>query len=207
MKAFWDQRYGQREYAYGKEPNARFRQFIDGLAPGRLLLPGEGEGRNAVYAASRGWDVTAVDQSTEARCKALALAEEQGVVIRYIVSDLASFQPDPFGYDVVSMVFVHLPPDLRTAVHHQLIDMLKPGGTFHQLAFSIEQLAFRSGGPTSPAMLYTADLLRSDLRHLEALLIREIEEDFAEGPYHQGRYRGIEAIGKRPPIASRPIAS
>jgi len=77
-KEFWDHRYSENEYAYGTEPNSYFKAFIDTHLPGKVLLPGEGEGRNAVYAALKGWEVTAIDQSIEGLKKATALAEKKG---------------------------------------------------------------------------------------------------------------------------------
>ena len=74
MKEFWDQRYSEPGFAYGLDPNAFFVEVLDSLTPGRLLLPGEGEGRNAIYAAGNGWKVSAYDQSIVARDKALEWA-------------------------------------------------------------------------------------------------------------------------------------
>ena len=71
MENFWDQRYSEPGFAYGKDTNGFFRQVLDEMQPGKLLLPGEGEGRNAVYAASRHWEVTAFDQSRVARVSRL----------------------------------------------------------------------------------------------------------------------------------------
>ena len=78
---FWDMRYGDKDYAYGTEPNVYFKSFIDSNSSGKMLLPGEGEGRNAVYAAINGWDVYAVDQSQAGMEKAKKLAELNDVTI------------------------------------------------------------------------------------------------------------------------------
>ena len=74
---FWNERYAQKEYVYGKAPNAFFKSVIDQLKPGRLLVPGAGEGRDAVYAATLGWQVDAFDSSETGREKALSLAQEK----------------------------------------------------------------------------------------------------------------------------------
>ena len=71
MKDFWNQRYAADEYAYGTAPNAFFKAVLDPLPPGRILLPAEGEGRNAVYAAKLGWEVVAFDQSEGGQKKAM----------------------------------------------------------------------------------------------------------------------------------------
>jgi hypothetical protein len=198
MITFWDQRYSGPEYVYGTEPNARFRRMLDALpGQGRILLPGEGEGRNAVYAASRGWEVVALDQSSEGRCKALNLAKEKGVILEYRVEDLANAFFPPSSFDLVSLIFVHLPPELRPAVHSRLVESLRPGGLFHILAFRPEQSALGTGGPRDPELLYSRGMLEKDFHSLKRLQFEEVEEQFAEGPFHQGHYRAIEMWGHR----------
>ncbi len=83
MKDFWNERYAAREYVYGKKPNQYFKKNIDGLTPVKILLPCKGEGRNAVYAAQKGWDVEAIDFSVEGKKKALSLALKNNVSINY----------------------------------------------------------------------------------------------------------------------------
>ncbi|HSL87766.1 MAG TPA: hypothetical protein VK870_00530, partial [Ignavibacteriaceae bacterium] len=78
---FWDERYSAEEYVYGKDPNEFFEEHLSKLNPGRLLLPGEGEGRNAIFAAKLGWQVDANDQSIVAKSKAEKLAHAYGVNI------------------------------------------------------------------------------------------------------------------------------
>lgn len=87
MKAFWNQRYDEPEYAYGTQPNLFFKDQLDQLTPGKLLMPAEGEGRNAVYAAGKGWEVTAFDSSSSGQKKALRLAQEKKVTLNYLVAD------------------------------------------------------------------------------------------------------------------------
>ena len=83
---FWDERYSSIEFVYGTEPNIFFKDELDKLNTGNILLPGEGEGRNAVYAAVKGWNVDAVDFSIIAKEKALNLAEENSVSINYEIT-------------------------------------------------------------------------------------------------------------------------
>ena len=89
MKDFWNDRYGRAEYAYGKEPNVFFKEQLDQLQPGKILLPAEGEGRNAVYAAEKGWQASAYDWSENAYKKAMQLAEEKKVNIDYQICSLS----------------------------------------------------------------------------------------------------------------------
>jgi SAM-dependent methyltransferase len=196
MKEMWDQRYSSPEYIYGREPNNRYRMLIDSLPAGRILLPGEGEGRNAVYAARRGWEVTALDQSAEGRCKALALAEEAGVVIRYEVGDLLTM-PLPSGtFDLISLIFVHFPPEARLEVHKRLSNLLSPRGVFHLLAFRPEQLALGTGGPKNLDLLYSEKELRQDFAELGQVNLSLLDDHFDEGSYHRGPYAAIEMIAR-----------
>ena len=102
----WDSRYSAEEYIYGIEPNEYLRHFLDSRKPGRILFPAEGEGRNAVYAASLGWQVDAFDQSETGRQKALKLAAMKGVSINYGLISLEDWQPDSNIYDAVALVLL-----------------------------------------------------------------------------------------------------
>src|SRR5680860_1842183 len=85
MDDFWNERYGIEEYVYGTEPNQFYKELLKKLSPGKILFPAEGEGRNAVFAAQNGWDVTAFDSSTEGKKKAEKLAAAKGVSVKYII--------------------------------------------------------------------------------------------------------------------------
>jgi 2-polyprenyl-3-methyl-5-hydroxy-6-metoxy-1,4-benzoquinol methylase len=117
----WDQRYGGEEYAYGTAPN----EFLVAMAPrlpmGRVLCLGEGEGRNAVWLAGRGYEVTAVDASRVGLEKAERLAAERGVTITTVHADLAKHDIDPDAWDGILSIFCHLPPALRADVHHRFV--------------------------------------------------------------------------------------
>ena len=106
MKDMWEERYAADEYAYGEEPNAFFKACLDRLpAAGRLLLPGEGEGRNAVYAARQGWKVDAFDFSAAGRERALRLAERYGVHIDYEVADYETARIEPEAYSKEQLAY------------------------------------------------------------------------------------------------------
>ena len=108
MKQFWNQRYAENEMVYGREPNAYFKSFIDSHKPGTLLLPAEGEGRNAVYAATKGWKVDAFDFSEVAKEKAINITRDKKVMINYELKNIAEFKATR-QYDAVGLVYVHLP--------------------------------------------------------------------------------------------------
>ena len=194
---FWDVRYGDSEYAYGTQPNVYFKSFIDSNSPGRILLPGEGEGRNAVYAALKGWEVVAVDQSQAGMDKAKKLAEIYNVNINYQVKELSSFEQDMDTYDAIALIFLHLPPQIREQIHHNLIRFLKPGGLLLIEAFSKAQLGRNTGGPPVIEMLYDEEILRNDLRDLSILELYEKLEVYNEGPYHQGEAAVIRTTARK----------
>jgi SAM-dependent methyltransferase len=162
LKEFWDDRYAEEGYAYGEEPNVFFKQEIDKLPIGKLLMPAEGEGRNAVYAATLGWDVYAFDISEEGKKKADELAQKNGVTINYIVSDFDAIPYENESFDAVGLIYVHFTPDLRNDYHQKLISLLKHGGSLILEGFSKEHLHYNQknpkvGGPRDITMHYSLE--------------------------------------------------
>lgn len=189
---FWDQQFATTEFKYGTDANQFLRQQATQLPPGaRVLLPGDGEGRNSVWLAQQGFEVTAMDSSRVGLDKAQRLAEQKGVRIETIHADLADWVPTPASVDAVVLTFVHLPEALRATVHQRLVRALRPGGRLILEAFHPLQLGKPSGGPKVAAMLYTLDLLRGDLQaalqsDLKEVLGWEGEDQLNEGLGHQG---------------------
>jgi SAM-dependent methyltransferase len=185
MKAFWDERYAEAGFAYGQQPNAYFQEAIQALQPGKLLLPCEGEGRQAVYAAQLGWEVTAFDQSSTGQQKALAWSAEVGVELNYVLADAMTFEA-PAQFDLVALIFAHLPEVLRAPFHQRMAAMLKPGGLLLLEGFSKAQLGRASGGPRDAAMLFSAEMLSGDFAGFDIISLSESLVQLNEGPYHQG---------------------
>jgi 2-polyprenyl-3-methyl-5-hydroxy-6-metoxy-1,4-benzoquinol methylase len=196
MKHFWNERYRNHDSVYGIEPNEFFKQQLDILAPGRLLLPGEGEGRNALYAAARGWSVTAIDYSEAAQQKAMMRASEQNLSIDYQVEDIVSFEPRE-QFDVIALIYVHLPPQVRAAFHTRLKNALKPGGTLILEAFHKQQLRNSSGGPSELSMLYDAETLLQDFEDLSMVHCAAHTVELAEGIFHNGRADVIRLVVRK----------
>src|SRR3954469_22360856 len=113
----WDERYSGPEFAYGTEPNDFLAAVADRIPPGPVLMLAEGEGRNAVFLAGRGHEVTAVDQSAAGLAKARRLAAENGRVIRTVEADLSVFRIEPNSWAGIVTTFGHLPPGLRREVY------------------------------------------------------------------------------------------
>jgi len=198
MKPFWDDRYATSQFVYGKDPNRFFASALSKLTPGHILLPGEGEGRNAVYAALEGWKVDAFDQSRVAREKALAFASDTGVQIQYKACSLEEFPFQNNRYDVVGLTFVHAPGPERTYLHEQVCKTLLPGGTVILEAFHKEQLGRNTGGPQSLDYLFDEEMLLSDFTGLKPVLLEKQLVNLNEGPFHQGEASVIRFTGVKP---------
>lgn len=196
MQQFWDQRYAENETVYGLNPNQFFKQFVDSRKPGTILLPAEGEGRNAVYAASKGWQVEAFDFSEVAREKALDFARGEKLNINYILQDISLFKAEK-QYDAVGLIYVHLPEKQRKAFHAEIYKSIKPGGLFVLEAFAKEQAGLNSGGPKDPAMLYDAPSLCSDFPFMHMITCEQKEVVLEEGEYHKGKAAVLRMIGQR----------
>ncbi|MFH1160260.1 MAG: methyltransferase domain-containing protein [bacterium] len=197
MNNKWNERYSSEEYVYGKEPNRFFKEFIDTHEPEKILLPAEGEGRNAVYAAGKGWDVTAFDFSEEGRKKAMRLAREMDVEFRYEIFDLTHFLCGNNMYDSVGLFFVHMSPELRRKFHKALTNCLKPGGYLVLEAFNKRQIRNSSGGPNDVNMLFSMDELRGDFGELNIQILEELVQHFETGVLHRGEAETIRLLAQK----------
>lgn len=187
MKELWDERYSVSEYIYGKNPNEYFKYVLDNLEPGKLLLPSEGEGRNAVYAAKKGWSVTAVDFSIKGKEKAMILARENNVEINYIIGNVEKYDFPEFEFNVVALIYAHYPPESRIYIHNSIVRSLKQGGTLILEAFNKKQINNNTGGPKELSLLYDTKTLKSDFEKLHIKELKEIEIILSEGKYHNGK--------------------
>ena len=198
-RAFWERRYSESAYAYGTKPNGFLVEVADRIPPGPVLCLAEGEGRNAVWLAGRGHAVTAVDAAAAGLDKAEALAHARAVHIETVAADLASFTIEPKAWSGIVAIFAHLPPLLRRSVHRAAALGLSSGGVFVLEAFTPRQLAFGTGGPQKPELLYTLAELRNDLTGLDLEVGRELERDVVEGRYHTGRAAVVQVLARRAP--------
>ncbi len=191
----WDERYSSQEYVYGTQANKFFQKELQKIPPGIILLPAEGEGRNAVHAAKENWKVYAIDSSIEGQKKALKIAEQMNVQIHYTVSDLKDFDFPTEKYDAIAMIYVHLPNAIRKKIHHKLINSLKVGGKFILEAFSTEQLQYTSGGPKTLELLYTLQMIKDDFKDLQFINLETTITNLSEGLYHKGDAHVVRLVG------------
>jgi SAM-dependent methyltransferase len=205
--SFWDQRYSRDDFVYGTEPDDFLVASAAAIPPGPVLCLAEGEGRNAVWLAARGHEVTAMDQSVVALAKAQRLAADRGVAIKTVVADLASYPIVSGAWSGIVSFWAHVPAALRRSLHTQVAQGLKPGGVFILEAYTPAQLAFDTGGPRNLDMLMTGTQLREELAGLEFQILRELERNVREGTKHIGRAAVVQVLARRPrPAAGSPRA-
>ncbi len=195
MSKFWDERFGREEYVYGKEPNLFLARELSKLKRGKIILPCEGEGRNAVYAASLGWEVRAFDASAAGKVKALRLAGEKGVIIDYVIGDARAVSYPENTFDCVAFIYAHFPAGQRRNIHEKAVSWLKPGGKLILEAFNPLQLQNDSGGPKDPEMLYTEKMISEDFGSLKIEWLKTLQVELSEGDFHQGKADIIQFTG------------
>jgi len=191
---FWNERFGKEEFIYGTKPNQFFKEQLQNLETGTLLLPAEGEGRNAVYAATQGWKVSAFDISEQGREKAMLLAKQHKVNINYEITGVLDYTTYK-QFDVIAFCYTHFPIDIRKTAHKQMLQLLKKGGTIIFEAFAKAQLNNDSGGPKNEAMLFSIDEVKQEFTGLDFKILEEKTIELSEGNYHKGKSQVLRFIG------------
>lgn len=198
----WDERYRQSEFAYGEQPNNYLREQLEKLTPGSILFPAEGEGRNAIYAAKQGWEVSAFDISSEGKNKAMQLAEMNNVNIQYQVGLLETLNYHANQFDALALIYAHFPAAIKSAYHQTLDRYIKKDGIIIFEAFSKNHLSYiakneKVGGPKELDMLFSMEELKEDFENYEILELEEKEIELQEGLYHNGVGSVIRFVGRK----------
>ncbi|WP_029933931.1 class I SAM-dependent methyltransferase [Thiomicrospira pelophila] len=195
----WNQKFNRQDYLYGTEPNDFLRSAAEQLSPNsKVLCIAEGEGRNAIFLAKLGHQVTAMDASEVGLNKAKQLAKKNGVSLKTLVADLADFEMGVSRWDAVIAIFCHLPPSLRKLVNQKIVTALKPNGLFIAEAYSKKQIEHDTGGPKDLNLLMDLNQVKSELTGLDWLLASEIKREIIEGAGHTGLGEAIQLIGIKP---------
>ncbi len=197
MEEFWNNRYAEKDFAYGTEPNDFLKDELEKLPAGKILFVCEGEGRNAVFAAKQNWIVEAFDLSEEGKRKASLLAKQNNVSINYQIANASTIEYSENSFHVVVLIYAHFPETIRKSVHERIVSWLKPGGLVVMEAFNPNQLKNTSGGPKDLSMLYTKEIMTDDFKELiiQQLFTETIELN--EGKYHIGKADVIRFVGKK----------
>lgn len=196
----WNRNFSRPEYAYGKAPNAFLQRELDKITPQTILFAAEGEGRNAVYAARRGWQVSAFDISAAGREKALRLAAEHGVTLDYALGELPDLGFNDDSFDALALIYAHFPAEIKSRYHRLLAQKLKKGGVIIFEAFSKNHLAYRHanpevGGPADADSLFSLQEVAADFRDFDAKILQEEVITLSEGLLHNGTGAVIRFVG------------
>ena len=195
----WDERYSEAGFAYGTEANDFLKAEFNRIpAGGRVLCIAEGEGRNAVFLAQNGYQVTAMDLSEVGLNKALKLAKDKGVVIATQVADLADYALGVEQWDGIVSIWAHLPEVIRQRLHTQVAPALTQDGVFILEAYTYEQTTMESvGGPpaTQQELFMSLQKLQPELAALEEKVAIEKHRSISEGTRHQGLSAVVQFVG------------
>jgi SAM-dependent methyltransferase len=193
----WEQRYGADEYFYGVEPNDFLRASLHQIPKGKVLCLADGEGRNSVFIAEEGYEVSSVDLAEAGIAKTKSLAVSRGVVVDAQVGDLALFDLGTNYWQGIVSIFAHMPQSLRRDLHARVIEALAPGGVFVLEAYTVNQIGRGTGGPQVPELLMSADILQEELVSLEVLHLEELTRAVVEGAGHSGEAAVVQFIGRK----------
>ena len=198
----WNDRYRNEAYAYGVQPNYYLKEKLLQLPVGKILFPAEGEGRNAVFAARLGWNVSAFDISVEGRKKAMRLAEANEVNLDYQVGELPELNYKPEHFDALALIYAHFPADGKSRFHRELSRYLRTGGIVIFEAFSKRHLDYIArnenvGGPKDIGMLFSLEEIKSDFANFEIIELEETEIELSEGLFHNGTGSVIRFVGRK----------
>jgi cyclopropane fatty-acyl-phospholipid synthase-like methyltransferase len=202
MKEFWNARYSAKEYAYGELPNEYLVDKLSALDAGKILFAADGEGRNGVFAAKLGWDVTSFDISESGKMKAEKLAEKNKVNIKYDIADLESIQYPIEKFNAIGLIYAHFHKNKRRSYHQKLDRLLQPGGYLILEAFSKNHIDYnrindKVGGPKDVDMLYSIDEIQHDFPNYTILELKETELILNEGEFHRGKGSVIRFFGRK----------
>jgi SAM-dependent methyltransferase len=178
---FWDQRYADHPSPWSDEPNRFLVEAVAGLPTGSALDLACGEGRNTLWLARQGWDVTGVDFSEVAVSRGRRVAADRGLDARFERHDLLAWAPPPAAFDLVTMVYMQVPaPGMEVAVGNAAAAMA-PGGTLFVVGHHLDNLSEGVGGPQSPDVLYTEDDLSRWAIGLQMGDARRVERPVDDG--------------------------
>ena len=197
----WDARYAGQELVWSAEPNRFVEEVCSSLPPGRALDLAAGEGRNAIWLAGLGWEVTAVDFSGVALEKGRRLAEHQGEkparAVTWTQADVRTWAPPAADFDLVIISYLHLPAGERRQVLAHAVSGLAPGGLLLVVGHDIANLSGGVGGPQDPSVLYGPGDVVADLAPLVEVAVERAAT--VERPTPSGTALDVLVTARRVP--------
>jgi SAM-dependent methyltransferase len=185
QRDLWNERYGQRGAVWGVEPNQFVADRLGGIPPCRVLDLGSGQGRNAIWLAQQGHQVTAVDVSDVATAQGAEMAEAVGVEVEFVAADVVAWEPDAESFDLVVLAYFQAPEAVRTAIHHKVVRALAPGGRVLVVAHHRDNLEHGFGGPPMIEVLFDEEGVAADFAGFEiaenARVVRHVEKEDVSG--------------------------
>lgn len=199
----WDQRYATDAYIYGTAPSAFLERSADLLVPGQeALAVADGEGRNSVFMAQKGLQVTAMDNSAVGLEKARRLADSKGVDVESRLADLKTWEWTSAKYDVVAAIFIQFAdPAFRAEIFDGIERTLKPGGLLLLHGYTPSQIELGTGGPSKAENLYSKEFLADRFGDWNIIRLEEYRAELHEGTGHSGPSALIDLIARRPDLA------
>lgn len=181
-KGAWDERYSQAGLVWGRDANSFVVSQLEGLSPRRVLDLGCGQGRNALWLASQGHEVTGLDLSPIAIAQATEIAQAAGMEATFAAVDLATdWQPLPNAYDLIVLSYLQLPESARKPVHAKAVETLAPGGMIFLIAHHPDNLEQGVGGPPYPEVMFDEVALAQDFAELNIerneKVLRPVDQD------------------------------
>ena len=180
-RQLWDDRHAAREPIESHEPDPSLAAVAGGLVPGRAIDLAAGDGRNAIWLAAHGWQVTAVDFSAVALDRARTAADAAGVAVAWGNADLLEWRPEARSFELVALMFLHLPAHERRAVYAGAAEAVGPGGRLLVVGHDLSNLADGAGGPRDPDVLFTPEGIAGDLEGLVVARAGVVRRDIGEG--------------------------
>lgn len=203
MADIWNDRYAHPEYAYGVTPNNFFAERLLRYRPmGKALLPADGEGRNGVFAAKHGLEVTSFDLSEAGSKKALQLASDQKVAIDYRLGDFREMGFEEGSFDLLALIYAHFSGDVKQEYNRALASYLRTGALLIFEAFGSQHLGYRNrnpsvGGPDDAEMLFSTGQILTTFPHFETLYLAEEVIELNEGKFHRGTGSVVRFVGRK----------
>jgi SAM-dependent methyltransferase len=167
----WDARYSEKALVWSAEPNQFLPPIVERLGPGTALDLACGEGRNAIWLARRGWDVTGVDYSSVGIEKARKIAGDEAIT--WQVADITVYDPVS-RFDLVIIVYVHVDDDDMRALFERATAALAPGGTLIAVGHALRNLTDGVGGPSNPDILWSVDRMTPLVGNLNVVSLGEV---------------------------------
>ena len=191
----WDQRFESLEYLYGIDPNDFLKTNYKLIPKGKVLCIGEGEGRNSVFLAKQGYQVTALDYSVTGLKKTENLAKENLVEVELIHADITEYDFSDKKWQGIVSIFCHIHKDFRAEVHRKCKEALTKNGVFLLEGFSPDQLKYATGGPKNLDLLIDLNETKKELSVLDFHVAMDIEREIFEGLLHKGNSSVTQIIG------------